>query len=433
MEKTRDPDRSGPAPDFHPLTLRFGSDELERAWRIRRAVESLRPFRATTVLAIGLYVGFIAFDRALLPDAFDRLLVVRAVVCGLLVVFLLASWLPGWPRLHDRIVAGAVVVAGGGIVALLAVGREEAGLHWAGLLLALMATHGLFHPRLLVSTALSVLMIVAFDAVVLPTGILPLEVVAADNFFLVSAAVVGILASYSLERSSRERFLATIRLEEERWRSERLLLNILPAPIARRLKAGEESIADHYTEVTVLFADIVGFTAMTAGMEPTDLVGLLDRVFQEFDAIARDHGVEKVKTIGDACMMASGVPEPQDGHAGRIAEAALAIRERVARCGPDGGEPIRVRIGIATGPVVAGVIGRTKFSYDLWGDVVNTASRMASLGEDDRIQVTGEVTRRLRDRYVFRPRGTLEVKGKGPMETWYLEERREDRAVTPVT
>jgi guanylate cyclase len=290
-------------------------------------------------------------------------------------------------------------------------------------MLALMAMYGLFRPRLLVTVALSALLILAFDAVVVSIGSIPLSTVVADNFFLVSAAIVGSMASYSLERSSRERFLATTRLEEERRLSERLLLNILPEPIARRLKAGEEPIADHHAEATVLFADIVGFTAMTAGMDPDELVRLLDEVFHEFDRIACDHGVEKVKTIGDACMMVGGLPEPQADHAARIAEAALDMRERVARCRGPELAPIQVRIGIATGPVVAGVIGRTKFSYDLWGDVVNTASRMATLGEIDRIQVTEEFVRLLDDRYAFRPRGWLDVKGKGSMETWFLERR----------
>jgi class 3 adenylate cyclase len=416
--------------DLHPITLRFTSDELELAWREADAVQSLRPFRAAIVLSILLFLSFIALDRALLADVAGRLLVVRGVACALLLGFLAASWHPAWPRIHGWIAAGAALVAGGGIVALLAVGRQDAELHWAGLLLALMAIHGLFQPRFPVAVALSGLLILAFDAVLLALGAIPLANVVTDNFFLVAAAIIGSVASYGLERTSRERFLATIRLDEERRLSERLLLNILPAPIARRLKAGEEPIADQHTETTVLFADIAGFTAMTADMDPDDLVELLDEVFHEFDWIARDHGVEKVKTIGDACMMVGGLPEPQADHAARIAEAAFDIRERVARCRGRGHGPIHVRIGIATGPVVAGVIGRTKFSYDLWGDVVNTASRMASLGETDRIQVTEEVVRVLGDRYAFQPRGALEVKGKGSMETWYLE--RHQVAAVPI-
>jgi class 3 adenylate cyclase len=408
---------------LHPLTLRFAADDLERSWRAMRARESLRPFRATIGLAIALYVGFIVLDRTLLEDVAGRLLVVRGIVCVLLLGLLALSWTPAWRRFHGWIVAAAVVVAGGGIVMLLAVGRAEASLYWAGLMLVLMAIHGLFRPRLPISVVLSGALVVAFNAVVIPAGIIPPAIVVADDFFLVSAAILGSLATYSLERLSREHFLAIEHLEEERRLSERLLLNILPEPIARRLKAGEEPIADHHTEVTVLFADIVGFTAMTAGMEPDDLVRLLDRVFHEFDGIARDHEIQKVKTIGDACMMVAGLSGTRDDHAVRVAEAALDMRERIADLRTPEGEPLRLHIGIASGPVVAGVIGRTRFSYDLWGDVVNTASRMASLGERDRIQVTEDVVRLLGDRYALRPRGPLEVKGKGTMETWFLERR----------
>jgi class 3 adenylate cyclase len=282
----------------------------------------------------------------------------------------------------------------------------------------------------------SLLLILAFNAVVIPTGMLPLGIVIADDFFLVAGAIVGSLATYSRERSSRERFLTTLHLEEERRRSETLLLNILPEPIARRLMAGEEPIADHHAEVTVLFADIVGFTAMTAGMNPDDLVRLLDRVFHEFDRIAQDHDIQKVKTVGDACMMVAGLSGMHGDHAVRIAEAALNMRERIAQYRTPEGEPVGLHIGIASGPVVAGVIGRTRFSYDLWGDVVNTASRMASLGERDRIQVTEDVVRLLADRFTFRAHGPLEVKGKGTMETWFLEGRasevREDLESEPV-
>jgi class 3 adenylate cyclase len=407
---------------MRPPTLRFPSDELERAWRAGRAVESLRPFRAATGLAIALYLVFVLLDRALLADVAERLLVVRGIVCALLAGALALTWTRVWRRWHDWVVAGTVFVAGGGIVTLLAVGREEASLHWAGIMLALTATYGLFRPRLPVSVVVSAALIVAFNAVVIAAGIVPLALIVADNFFLVSAAAVGTLATDSLERSSRQKFLTARHLEEERRLSDRLLLNILPATIADRLKAGEERIADQHTAVSVLFADIAGFTAMTADMDPRDLVDLLDEVFHEFDRVARDHGIEKVKTIGDACMMVAGLPEPQEDHAIRIAEAALDMRERIAHCRP-GGRPIRLHIGIATGTVVAGVIGRTKFSYDLWGDVVNTASRMTSLAEADRIQVTEEFVRLLGDRYAFRPCGTLEVRGKGPMETWLLERR----------
>jgi class 3 adenylate cyclase len=169
-------------------------------------------------------------------------------------------------------------------------------------------------------------------------------------------------------------------LQLEQERSERLLLNVLPAPIAARLKAGELVIADAFPDVTVLFADIVDFTRRSQRIGPAQVVAVLNELFSAFDELAQRHGLEKIKTIGDAYMVAGGLPNPQPDHAEAIAEMALAIRDEVARRTDPSGQPLQVRIGIDTGPVEAGVIGTSKFSYDLWGDTVNTASRMESHG-----------------------------------------------------
>ena len=199
----------------------------------------------------------------------------------------------------------------------------------------------------------------------------------------------------------------------ERERSEQLLLNVLPAQIAARLKQGEDVIADGFPEVTVLFADLVDFTRRSQETTP-------ERVVRILDDLAERHGLEKIKTIGDAYMAVGGLPEPRPDHAEAVAEMALAVREEVARHLDPGGRPLAVRIGIDTGPVVAGVIGRRKFSYDLWGDTVNTASRMESHGVAGCIQVTDRAYRRLRDHYRFERRGLVEVKGKGELVTWFL-------------
>jgi class 3 adenylate cyclase len=209
-------------------------------------------------------------------------------------------------------------------------------------------------------------------------------------------------------------------LDAERERSEQLLLNVLPAPIAARLKQGEEVIADGFAEVTVLFADLVDFTRRSQETTPERVVRILDDLFSALDGLAERYGLEKIKTIGDAYMAVGGLPEPRPDHAEAVAEMALAVREEVARHLDPGGRPLAVRIGIDTGPVVAGVIGRRKFSYDLWGDTVNTASRMESHGVAGCIQVTDRAYRRLRDRYRFERRGPIEVKGKGELVTWFL-------------
>jgi adenylate cyclase len=227
----------------------------------------------------------------------------------------------------------------------------------------------------------------------------------------------------------RERALAELahehrELELEQAKSERLLLNVLPAPVAARLKAEERVIADACPSVSVLFADIVGFTRLSEQLSAEELVELLDSVFARWDALAAGHGVEKIKTIGDAYMVASGIPLPREDHAAAIAEMALDMGPEVARLAIETGLVLEVRIGIDSGPVVAGVIGRAKFIYDLWGDTVNTASRMESHALPGTIQVTERMYKRLRRHYELRPRGTIEVKGKGPMSPYVLLGRR---------
>jgi class 3 adenylate cyclase len=209
-------------------------------------------------------------------------------------------------------------------------------------------------------------------------------------------------------------------LQLEQERSERLLLNVLPAPIATRLKAGEAVIADAFPDVTVLFADIVDFTPRSQRISPAQVVATLNDLFSAFDALAQRHGLEKIKTIGDAYMVAGGLPDPRPDHAEAIAEMALQIRDEVPRHIDPSGQPLAVRIGMDTGPVVAGVIGTSKFIYDLWGDTVNTASRMESDGVASCIQVTERTYQRLRDGYRFERRGPIQVKGKGEMITYLL-------------
>jgi class 3 adenylate cyclase len=214
-------------------------------------------------------------------------------------------------------------------------------------------------------------------------------------------------------------------LQLEQERSERLLLNVLPAPIATRLKAGEPVIADAFPEVTVLFADIVDFTRRSQRISPAQVVQALNELFSAFDELAQRYGVEKIKTIGDAYMVAGGLPDPRPDHAQAIAEMALAVQAEVTRHTDPSGRPLAVRIGIDTGPVEAGVIGTAKFSYDLWGDTANTASRMESHGIPGCIQVTERTYQRLRDGYRFQQRGPIQVRGMGELVTWFLVARNQ--------
>lgn len=216
---------------------------------------------------------------------------------------------------------------------------------------------------------------------------------------------------------------ALITLSRERMLSERLLLNILPEPIAQRLKQEEHTIADHFNEVTVMFADIVGFTELAAKTPPIELVEILNVIFSEFDQLANAHGLEKIKTIGDAYMVVGGLPEEKPNHAEAIAAMALDMQTAVTEFCKDTGKALSIRIGINTGPVIAGIIGTKKFIYDLWGDTVNIASRMESHGIPGHIQVTEATYNCLKSQYQFEKRGLIQVKGRGMMNCYLLEGR----------
>ncbi|WP_315861543.1 adenylate/guanylate cyclase domain-containing protein [[Leptolyngbya] sp. PCC 7376] len=207
----------------------------------------------------------------------------------------------------------------------------------------------------------------------------------------------------------------------EQEKSDNLLLNILPPQIATQLKNGSEPVADGFGDVTILFADIVGFTKMSESYPPHELVALLNEIFSAFDTLCEGLRLEKIKTIGDAYMVASGLPERRPDHAVAIAEMALMMQQELQRINAEKNINIRLRIGINSGPVVAGVIGKKKFIYDLWGDAVNTASRMESHSLPGKIQVTASTYELLKNRFEFQARGEIEIKGKGKMKTYFLE------------
>ena len=212
-------------------------------------------------------------------------------------------------------------------------------------------------------------------------------------------------------------------LDREHQRSEELLLNVLPEPIAARLKRGEQPIADHLDEVTILFADIVGFTAMSERTSPGELVGMLNDIFTGFDELADRHGMEKIKTIGDCYMIVAGLPEPKQDHALHAARMAFEMLRLVESGRKGGRHDLRIRVGLHSGPVVAGVIGRRKFSYDLWGDAVNTASRMESHGAPGEITVTRRTLDLIEMEFAGIEREPVAIKGKGAMTTYFLRQR----------
>lgn len=257
------------------------------------------------------------------------------------------------------------------------------------------------------------------------TGIQPRWALNAGFVLATGAAVFMMFATvwYAMREVSR----AEAAMEVEYSRSEALLANILPASIAAKLKDPAHGvIADRYDDASILFADIAGFTERASEIPPTELVRFLDRLYTTFDRLVDRHGLEKIKTTGDSYMVVSGVPTPRPDHAEAIAALALDMSRAVSDLRDPRGNPVPLRMGIASGPVVAGVVGARRFFYDVWGDAVNVASRMESTDIEGRIQVPQSVFERLRHSFVLEERGEIDIKGKGLMRTWYLIARKPD-------
>ena len=248
-----------------------------------------------------------------------------------------------------------------------------------------------------------------------------------STMLAMNIAVGGTMVFTLLALFAKQRSDALAALQVEHAKAENLLLNILPRSIADRLKADSQPIADQFGSASILFADVVDFTPWSERLTPDEVVGCLDHLFSHFDDLAEQYGLEKIKTIGDCYMVAAGVPEPRSDHARALALMALDMLDAMRADGEAGHLGLELRIGINSGPVVAGVIGRKRFLYDLWGDAVNMASRMESYGTTGRIQITRATYELLAEEFECEPRGTIAVKGKGDVETWYLVRPRGER------
>jgi class 3 adenylate cyclase len=433
--------RSEPGPTgvrIDPFGLGFDRAEDEQRFRReydRRAARSSR--LAISVGAPGYLLMLVILDD---PRA-------RAVAVAMLVV--LAAWIAlAWTRWYPHLFLPATVI-GHATLAVLSMllfrqlpAASAVIVAIAFITLNFMWIAVFLRPRFpwVVATGVGYLAIVVLGGAgiwddygggVAPPGMIdPLGGMTGGVLLLLLYAgfllVLTSSVAYRLELAEREAFLQDAALDAAHRRTEELLLNTLPAPIAERLRAGEQPIVDDLEEVSVVFADIVDFTQMAASLDAGDVLALLNDVFTRFDRLAADHGLEKIKTIGDAYMAVAGAPHPVADHATAAVEMALDMVRTVASVRRPDGAPVVARVGVASGPAVAGVIGAHKFSYDLWGDTVNTASRMESHGTAGRVHVADSTRQLLGDRYLFEDRGIVEVKGKGPMHTWLLLGRRAD-------
>jgi class 3 adenylate cyclase len=413
------------------LRLRFADPYQESQFRADQFQHNLGNIRFAFLAGIGLWVawGVLLNPRmlALSDQRFDT-----AMRFGVFIPMLLAGFGLTFTRYFRRIWEGVTV--GIAVATLLVwvfyVSRVltlPAEYGYVGVILITSFTYTLLRLRFVFVALVTVVGIAAYLPYALTAAyILPLSLVLA-TLYLVSFGTLGLLAAYRTERFTRDLFLRERQLDQERARSDGLLLNILPQAIIEQLKASPSGrIAQAFDQVSVMFADAVGSTEQAARSSPEAFADSLDELFRTFDTIADRHGLEKIKTIGDAYMAVAGAPIPLEDHADAAVAMALDVLAEAGDVRWPSGDPIVVRVGVASGPAVAGVVGVRKFAYDLWGDTVNLASRLEEYGEAGQVLVSESTATQVADRYDFAPARMMDLKGKGPTAVRFLLGRRSD-------
>lgn len=386
--------------------------------------------RIALALGFFLYSLFGVMDIYAIPVSRDMVWFIRfAIVAPVILFVLAASYINLFQKYAQGMMSVAVAVSGLGIVAMIAVTREaELGnrFYFTGLILISMWAYGLLRLRFWNAVLVNLIIMVGYEyASIVVKHLLASEtglvLFTMHNFFFLGANVIGIFTSYTLERYSRREFLQKYTIQEQRDQSDKLLFSILPARIAEQLKQGQETIAEEFSSASVLFADIVDFTPISAHFEPREVVDMLNELFSGFDRLVDRYSVEKIQVAGDGYMLAAGVPTPRKNHALVLAQLALEMMDYVKRQKFLGGKhAIEIRIGLNSGPLIGGVIGRKKLVYALWGDMVNTASRMESHGASGKIQITRATYELIKDHFECEYIGEIDVKGKGKLEAWHL-------------
>lgn len=407
------------------LTLQFPGD-IEQDFLKEYSKRALPQARLAFLTGVAFFAGFGILDQVMIPDQVQPIWFIRyGIVCPLSIVLFILTYFPFFRRYIQGALSLSMLSGGLGIIAMPVVVRNPYFDDiYVALILVSLFSYTLTKLRFIYAAITGLVILIIYEVVAIFILNTPVEKLIAVNFGLFSANIIGMISCYLFERYIRQNFWQARLLQEEREKSERLLLNILPHSIAEQLKEQQMTIADNFAEATVLFADIAGFTKLSTQMSPKEIVGLLNDIFSRFDELVELHGLEKIKTIGDAYMVVGGLPIHRPDHAAAIADMALDMQQKIAEFNRQKKQSFTMRIGINTGPVVAGVIGIKKFIYDLWGDTVNTASRMESHGIAGQIQVTESTYEVLQDQYLFEDRGIIEIKGKGTMQTYLLLGRK---------
>lgn len=427
----------------HPLvpTRLLFPQPLEREFLRDYYLRNASATRLSLLGGLAIWMAFGALDYWLLPQTYVTAWVLRFGIVAPIFVFLIAlSFTRLSRRLIQEMASTAMIVCGLGIALMIfSSDPEEPGrdIYFAGIILVHIGGYVFLNLRFQPATMsnLTILAVYEVGYLLLGDGLGTHESriqFLSSNFFLVGANILGVWSCHRLELFARRDFALRRAVQEEQGRAEGLLLNILPEEIATELKSEQHTIARAFPAASVLFADIVDFTPITSAMAPDELIDLLNEVFSLFDSLVDKHDVEKVKTIGDCYMAAAGVPVFRPDHAHALARMALDVTS-YAQAHTFLGHKLTFRIGINSGPVVAGVIGRKKFSYDLWGDAVNLASRMESHGREGCIQITRGTYELLANDFECLPLGSVALKGVGEVEVWQLvgeTQARSDGAAT---
>jgi len=392
--------------------------DLEAEFQNSYNLESVPLAKITIFLGIIIYVGFHFWDQVIDYDHSGAALAIRLGVAlfllpiGLLPVSVLSKHL-------QLLMTIALVVAGLGISAIIALLRDGLNVGLSGLILVMMFNFGFARLLFVPSLVSGIIICAGYNFVAMSSRISNSNLLA-NNWFLAAAMFSGGTITYLLERLFRSQFLITKDLAVERARTDALVQNLLPLRIADRLKAGEKVIAESHGEATVLFADLVGFTSLTKRLSPGHLVEVLNDIFSMLDNLTERHGVEKIKTIGDAYMVVAGAGVTRINAAAGIADFALDMVREINTYARIHDFPLALRVGISTGQVISGVIGTKKLSFDLLGDTVNLASRMESNSGHGQIQVSETTYWRLHGDYEFTERRRIAVEGMGEVETYFL-------------
>jgi class 3 adenylate cyclase len=414
------------------ITGRFPPD-LEPAFLAEYKIRTLAFVRMGLGVAIFMFFGSQAWDHVLDPANAWKSGVIRALVSITFLGTLALTFRPAWFFRVDQPLMGFNCVLGGtgllGVLALL-----DGGLDYRLPCIFLILMYAFGFLRLLFTTALAAALVLAAELIALDIYLqVPPAQLFSHAYLTACALIIGGTTTRLLEGSSRRHFMTRRALDAEKKRVDDLLLSIFPAEVAKRLESGEKIIAESHGEGTALFADLVGFTTLARRLSPAHVVEVLNDIFSMMDRLSEKHGIEKIKTIGDAYMAATGVTKRVGNSAEPMAEFALDLLKEIDRYAKAHNYPVAVRVGLSTGRIVSGVIGSKKPSFDLWGDTINLASRMESHSETGCIQVNETAFWRLQEKYQLEKRGTVNVKGIGEIDTYFLRGRKPQLTVVGGT